>query len=201
MYVLIIAGTPGTGKTSVAKLLASYLGCTHTNATIELQKVGGAVRDPTGRHTLLATKAGIERAAASLRERAARGCIILETVFPREWYEALEDVVLAIVLLRTHPQELEGRLREKGWPEEKIIENVLAEAFNEVAEEILEISHDVVEVDTTAKTPRESASKVLEKLLKWRTGISIDWLSLSEVAELVTKLSLRLDTDKYRLGV
>jgi len=202
LFVLIVGGTPGTGKTSISRILAQELGCTHESATSLLERVGGAIPDPTGRHTLLATADGIQRASRLLRNYLSGGqCVIIETVFPRDWYDELDDVVLGVILLRCNPLELLERLRSKKWPENKILENVLSEAFNIVAESLLDVWYDTIEIDTTAKPPARAAAETIDKLLEWRTGIAIDWLADNSIADKVVEWSSRLDRDKYRLGV
>ena len=201
MYVVILGGTPGTGKTSVARRLSQELDCAYVNATDLLRDVDGLAHDPTGRLTMLATDEGLERASRLLIERAKRKCIILDTVFPREWFDHLEYYVATVVLLRCNPVALMKRLSKRDWPLDKVVENALAEAFGIIAESLLDISYDVIEIDTTSTSPMEAVSRVFGKLLDWETGIKIDWLADPQVESAVIEWSLRLDRDKYRLGV
>ena len=202
MYVLIVGGSPGTGKTSVSRVLSADLGCEYLNATSILERAGGLARDPSGRLTYLATDEGIARAAGIIRRAVEGGsCAVLDTVFPRDWLDVLDDLVPAVILLRCRPDVLMVRLKARGWPWDKIAENVLAEAFGVVAESLIDVDYDVVEIDTTRSTPRDAAEQAFRMLALWRTGIRIDWLSVPEVERLVVELSSRLDRDKYRLGV
>ena len=201
--IIVDAGVPGTGKTAIARVLVEDLGCSHYSSSRLLRVLGYTSPDPTGRFTELASTSGIEDASRLLASKSREGsCIILETLYPAAWLERLpEEEVAFIILLRCHPKELLRRLKTKNWPLEKIYENVLAEAFNVVAEELLAWDHSVFEIDTTGRSPQESVDELYRLLSSWSPGISIDWMSYEEVQVLVTKLSLSIDFDKYRLGV
>lgn len=106
------------------------------------------------------------------------------------------------MLLRVHPLELCKRLENaRNWPPDKIIENCLAEAFNEVANELLDYEHSVIEVDTTGKGARQVVEEITEDLIEWRTGINVDWLEMDpSLIDYISKWIERLDFDKYRFG-
>ncbi len=198
-YIILVAGTPGTGKTLVSRILAGELGCRWESSSRLLIESGLAQGDPTGRHTLLAPGEAVARASVLL----PRGCLVLETVYPSLWMESpAAERIAFIALLRTHPLALCERLRSRrGWPREKVLENCAAEALNVVAEEAMPYSHETVEVDTTGRSPEESAEAVLEKAEEWDTGIRIDWLAVDEgLVEHLARWLSQVDLDKYRLG-
>ncbi len=201
--LILVAGSPGTGKTVISRIMAEDLSCIAENSSVILRRGGAARPDPTGRFTEIIDE---ERAFEIVRRTAlgSRGtCIIVETVYPDLWLEVpeVEMETAFIVLLRTHPAVLLERLEARGWPKEKIYENVVAEAFNVIAESLLDYSHSVFEVDTTRSTPEEALGLLYLKLERWEPGITIDWMSQPEVVDLVSRLTLRLDSDKLRLGV
>jgi len=82
------------------------------------------------------------------------------------------------VVLRCSPSELEERMKNKGWDEDKIKENIEAEMLDMILIEALEACEDVYEIDTTQKDSREVASAVEEiiqgKAERYKPG-SIDW--------------------------
>ncbi|MCE4611048.1 MAG: hypothetical protein F7B17_03660, partial [Desulfurococcales archaeon] len=88
-----------------------------------------------------------------------------------------------------------------GWRKGKIVENVMAEAFGVIAEELEPWWHSTFEVDTSGKNPRKVYEELLNKIDSWSVGINIDWLSLESVGELVARLSAQRDLDEYRLGM
>ena len=69
-----------------------------------------------------------------------------------------------IVVLRCHPQELWRRLQARGWPLEKIRENVEAEAIDVVLQEAVAQGPPVFEVDTTDTSAETAARGVLDVL-------------------------------------
>ena len=65
-----------------------------------------------------------------------------------------------VAVLRCHPDELRGRLLERGEPEPKAAENAEAEALDVVLSEAVEAHglDSVYEIDTTDRTPDEVAA-------------------------------------------
>jgi adenylate kinase len=77
-------------------------------------------------------------------------------------------VVDLIVVLRCAPSVLRTRLEARGWPPAKVKENVDAEAIDVITQEAVELLPAVYEVDTTTRTPEQTAEAILE-ILQGRT--------------------------------
>lgn len=151
---LALTGTPGTGKTSVAR---------------ELARRGWGV-------LVVADYAKDE--GFVLEEDEARGSLVIdeealsEHLATEEWPEtpAVLDSHFAhllpneaVVVLRCDPLVLADRLRARGWPEAKVRENVEAEALSVVAEEC--DGERVLEVDTTTADPKAVAETIEKAFL------------------------------------
>ncbi len=77
----------------------------------------------------------------------------------------------------------------------------MAEAFNEIANELLDYKHSVIEVDTTSKDAWRVVEETVEKIIMWRTGINVDWLEMdAALIDYISRWVERLDFDKYRFG-
>ncbi len=177
--VILVTGTPGTGKTALSNLLASFYECSTVNSSQALINAGAASPDPTGRYTMVVDwDAGVE-AARRLIESIG-GCVVVDTLYPSLWMEAVGDRVAVIVLLRCHPRELCNRLSARRWPWSKVAENCASEALGSIASEVVEWSDMVVEADTTGRSPQSTLDLVLDLIYSWRTGVHIDWLSIDE---------------------
>ncbi len=153
--MIALTGTPGTGKSSIAKVLKEKYGL----KIYDVDKIG--------------------REEYSLEYDPERECWIVNVERLREYVASLEgeEVVLVgllshlldpeiVIVLRTHPRELEFRLRKKGWNLRKIRENLEAEALGVITAEAMEKCKEVYEVDTTGKSPEESAKEVYQIILK-----------------------------------
>ena len=197
-YMIVVSGTPGTGKTLVARLLAKDLGLRYVSSSVMLKALGAVRPDPTGRYTYLTGREGVRRALGTLRE--AETPVVVETVYPSLWLEEGEEDTVFVVLLRTDPFELYERLARRGWPPEKVAENVLAEILGVIAGELADYWHMVFEVDTTGKNADRVVEDLYEKLSRWDAGFKIDWLTREDVSELAVRLEASVDFDKYWLG-
>jgi len=78
------------------------------------------------------------------------------------------------IVLRLSPDELELRLRERGYTEAKVQENVLAETIDVILVEAVEWCERVYEIDTTGRTVEEVAGAIREILDAIGRGITID---------------------------
>ena len=199
-FIIPVSGVPGTGKSAIARILSQELECVFLEFSTYLIEGGYTERDPSGRRTLLIREEGLRSALRSLSEFKAR-CLILASLFPAVTVEELDNLIPFIVLLRCSPLELMRRLEARAWPRGKVIENVLAEAFNSLAEELVGYEHYVIEVDTTGRTAPEAFTFLWDKLVAWDTGIAIDWMSDPRVQDLVSSLVMDRDFEEYRLGV
>ncbi len=195
--IIIVAGTPGVGKTSLSFEISRLFGCRVVEpSTLAVEKSLG-VPDPERPGTLIIDEDALLR---EVKNATRDGCTVLATHYPSLFLDNDEMNVLIpfVVLLRTHPLELERRLTAKGWPRRKVVENVMAEALSAVAQELIDYDSMVIEVDTTGLRPHEAAENVLAKLATWDVGISIDWLSCNRVTELLDRWSLELDLNDNR---
>ncbi len=182
--IIIVTGTPGTGKTSVSRLLAEKLGCIHLDVSryVIENKIYASYDEK--RQSYVIDEDKVREAIRKLVETSK--CIIIDIHYP-ELLDFLQPDI--VVILRTAPGTLEKRLKPRNWPENKVKENIMAEILGVPTANALSIvSPDkIYEIDTTDKKPEEVARIVLEDILegKAKPGPKIDWLSGMSPDELI----------------
>jgi len=146
--LIAITGTPGTGKTSVCNALGNEI--MDLNSVIENQGFyTGVDRE---RECLIAD---LDKLDKYVRHNAKKRLII------ESHLAHLLSPEVAIVL-RANPAVLAERLRQKGFPPQKIHENVEAETLDVILIEAVELCETVYEVDTSGKRVEEVAAVVRE---------------------------------------
>jgi adenylate kinase len=165
---LALTGTPGTGKSTIARILA-----TRGLSIIEL---GDLAKEKDlleefdlDRDTY---EVDVERLDRAIGETEEGGTTVL--------VGHLSHLVTCdmIIVLRCRPSVLAARLRARGYPETKVAENAEAEALDVILVESVETGREVYEVDTTNITEEEAADAVVSILAgekeKYAIG-KIDW--------------------------
>jgi adenylate kinase len=158
-----LCGSPGTGKSTVAKLLPYSI--IDIN---ELVRDGLCLGLDSERECLEADMDGIMK---RLEEINTSDIVILDGHFSH--FFAKQAIVL-----RCNPQELRKRLEPRGYSEKKIRENLEAEAVDVILSEAVDVCDKVDEIDTTEKTPEQVAVLVL-KVIRGEARFSpgqVDWL-------------------------
>lgn len=159
-----VTGTPGVGKTSSSELIRS-IKVVHVNDIVD--ECNAVVGFDERRKTKEVDVRRLGKAVSKIE-----GDVLLEGHFSH-----LLGVDVVIVL-RCSPKVLNERLSAKGWPEEKVRENVEAEAVDVILIEAVETTSDVCEVDTTKKSPAEVAAAIEEIIAgeteKYPVG-NVDW--------------------------
>lgn len=170
----MITGTPGVGKTTVAKEVASRIGCRYVNvADLALQK-GLVLEFDEERQAYVVDVEGVREV---LRQLARDDLCVVDThvvsCVPPE-------LVKVAIVLRLDPRELAPRLRARGYPEKKVVENVQAEILDICLTEAVSSLGEgrVFEVDTSGKSVGEVVEEALSVVTEKRGGRpgSVNWL-------------------------
>jgi adenylate kinase len=154
--IVSISGTPGTGKTEVAKALAERLDWDLIELN-ELAKLKGMYSGyDEARKCKIVDVVGLKREVEELSKN--RKNLVLESHY------AHDMPCDTVVILRTNPVELRRRLVGKGWTKKKIDENIQAEIMEVCKSEALEQDKQVMEFDTSGKTGKMIASEIMKRL-------------------------------------
>jgi len=160
---IALTGTPGTGKTTIARLLPYPV--IDINALVR----GGLNFGTDPERGCL--EADMDGLADRLAEMDNDQISILEGHFSHHFADWS-------IVLRLSPQVLESRLEERGYRPEKIRENLEAEALDAILVEAVEFCSRVDEIDTTGRSPREVADLVRE-IIEGKRAMppgQVDWL-------------------------
>ncbi len=169
--LITITGTPGTGKTVVAKELAHLLG-------YNLISLADLVR---------------EGKISSTYDKKRKTRIVDEEKLDdeiRKFIDANKSYVIEgglghyvksslCVVLRANPKILENRMKQREWPREKISENLKAEILDAIVIEARDINDTIIEVDTSRRSPKSTAlliKQILNNHMQkfYKVG-KIDW--------------------------
>ena len=150
--IVAVTGTPGTGKTTAVDLAETDLDAIHLNEIVREEGLYDGVDEE-------------------------RESVVADLEAVRVWLDSRDDVLVdshlahrfdadRVIVLRCRPDELERRLRDRGFAEGKARENAESEALDLVLSEAV-AEHGtgaVYEIDTTDRPP-EGVAREIERVV------------------------------------
>lgn len=152
-----ITGTPGTGKTAVTSLLEQreQYRIIHLNELIREEKLYSEV--DSQRDCVVADMDLVEKKVLEIA-----GDDKSVTIIDSHLSHHIADYV---IVLRTSPEVLRERLARRKYPEEKIEENLEAEALDIILAESVDWCKKVFELNTTDESMEKTVSSIV-KIIK-----------------------------------
>ena len=174
MSAILIGGTPGTGKTKIAKMLGTRLSV-HVVELGELAESKGCIStEDKARQTGIIDEDCLINAIQIEVEDVTRQVVIVGHYIDLVPFSSVDHVFI----LRTHPETLRHRLIARGWSEAKIAENVEAEVIGVCQLDSYESFGDdmVSEIDTTDTSPAEIVDAIQKAMKMPSDSPKIDWM-------------------------
>ncbi|MBU5688378.1 MAG: adenylate kinase family protein [Candidatus Aenigmarchaeota archaeon] len=163
---IAITGTPGVGKTTIAKLLAKEFNMKYINLNDLAKKLNAYI----GYDKIMKSKI-VDMKKLYKEVKKIRGDFILDGHFSHDF-----DVDLVIVL-RCRPDILEKRLK-KRYPGNrlKVKENVDAEILGVITSEVLQRKKRFFEIDVSNKKKKEIIQEIKQRMKNKKKENIIDWI-------------------------
>ncbi len=160
-----ITGTPGTGKTTIAKKLDNNFEVVHLTKFIKEHGLGN--KDDKG-----VEEVDIDRLNKEFDKKYGEKDNILVEGHLSHFLNTEYCIVL-----RCSPEKLEERLKERDYSESKIRENIEAEMIDRILLESVNMKDKVFELDTTEK-PLSDTKRELEAAIEGKKEDygNISWL-------------------------
>lgn len=159
--IVVLTGTPGTGKTSIAEEIEDFRVINLTSFVKE---------NELGEH-----KEEFEVDISTMVEALEDEIEEDENVII-EGHLAHHFPADLCVVLRCNPEELEDRLQGRDYPDRKIEENVESEILDVVLSEAVEKQENIIEINTTGREVDDVAGEVKRRIEEKDTGYgNIDW--------------------------
>ena len=147
--LVALTGTPGVGKTTVARILAESFRVVEIHSYAESHGLFLYYDDDAGSYVV-----DTDRLNESILSEGYEGVTILEG--------HLSHFVDCdkIIVLRCEPRIIYARLRDRGYDTGKIKENVQAEVLDVILTESMDSHADVHEIDCSSLSPEGIADKI-----------------------------------------
>ena len=179
--VILITGTPCTGKTTTAKTLTAKLNAEYINLTDYAKIHKLILGEDKERNTLIIDEERMQQKISETINNSENPNIIIEghyasAVTPTEH-------VAQVFVLRRNPKELKKFMEKCGYTGSKLWENLQAEILDICLGEAVEVhAGRVCELDVTGKSVDEVVGDILGVLEKRKICFvgMVDWLGMLE---------------------
>lgn len=172
--MLVITGSPGVGKHSIARIIAKKLGlklidinsiALKNNAVISKDKSGYVV--------------DIKKLSSILRKEIKKDCLVVGHLAP---YVLKARNTSLVAVIRRSPYELKKVYAKRGYDREKIMDNVSSEVIGICLYDSIKRFGEgrVAEFDSTGKKPEKLTGEIISVINRELEGSvgKVDWLSL-----------------------
>ncbi|MBI2208729.1 adenylate kinase family protein [Candidatus Woesearchaeota archaeon] len=164
MKTIIVTGTPGTGKTQLAKKLASKLNFDYIDVNKMIKKYNISEGYDKKRKTKIVdvaklNKTLIREISNFKKDKKTKGIIIdshLSHYLPEKYVDLC-------IVTKCDLKALQERLKKRKYPKEKIRENLDAEIFDICSVEAREKGHNILVIDCTRSINIKNIIKVIIK--------------------------------------
>ena len=174
--IIVVTGTPGTGKTTFARMLARHLNAEYLPVGKFITRHHLFRRYDEKRRTKVVDMTKTSRRMRRLIKLSDH-TIVVETHHPEGIIA--NDLANVVFVLRCKPSILMRRLRRKKWSNEKIRENVMAEILDScyIHARSYYVRRKLVQLDTSHSNVKRSV-RLAEKVLSGgKKPISrVNWL-------------------------
>ena len=179
--VILITGTPCTGKTTTAKQLAAKLDAHYINLTEYANIYGLILGEDKERKTMVINEKKMQQKLAATVIDSNKPNIIIDghyasVVIP-------ENLATNVFVLRRSPIELRLFMQKCGFEDRKLWENLSAEILDICLVEALQAHPGkVCELNVTGKSVEEVVNDILDVLQKGKKCYvgCVDWLGMLE---------------------
>ena len=179
--VILITGTPCTGKTTTAKQLAQQLNAEYINLTEYAKTYGLTQGEDKERHTTIINEKAMQKKLAETISDSTNPNIIIDGHYAAA--VTPQNLTTHVFVLRRNPKELKQTMQKCGFKDQKLWENLAAEILDTCLIEAIQTQQGkVCELDVTGKTVDENVAEILDVLDKGKRCLSgfVDWLGLLE---------------------
>ncbi len=163
-----ITGTPGVGKSTVSEILAHKYAVIDIHSYVEEHGLFEEYDEEAGSYDV-----DVEKLNDSILSEDLKG-----TVFLDGHLSHFVDCDI-IIVMRCEPRKIYQRLKDRGYDEKKILENVQAEVLDVILSESMESGAKVYEIDCSELSPAQVADEIERIVILGETDDaspgSVDW--------------------------